>query len=188
MDWFHEIALLKSRGILFERGLTDAELRAAEERVGCRFLPDLSSFLQTALPVGRRWPDWRELDSAWIADRLEWPADGFAFDIKNNVFWWPAWGERPPDLADAVDLMREQVRAVPKLIPIFGHTYLPVEPEAAGNPALSVYQADIICGGRDLGEFLRRILSGEEWHLPRCDEVRRIRFWSEVIEWNDGCV
>jgi len=188
MKWSTEIALLQSRGVTFERGLTDAELSAAEERVGCRFPPDLHSFLQGALPTGQGWPDWREPDSQCITDRLDWPADGIAFDITNNVFWWPAWGNKPSALADAIALMRERVGEAPKLIPICRHVYLSAEPGVAGNPALSVYQTDIIYGGRDLGEYLRRILSGEEWPLPRCDEVRRIRFWSELIEWNDGCI
>lgn len=187
MDWSFEIAMLKSGGVLFEAGLTDTELSLAEERVGCRFPLDLHSFLQTALPVGQGWPNWREPDSPYIADRLEWPADGIAFDIENNVFWWPAWGNKPPALADAVALMRERLREVPKQVPIFRHVYLPAEPELAGNPMLSVYQTDIIYGGRDLGEYLRRILSGEEWTLPNCNEVRRIRFWSELVEWNSGC-
>jgi hypothetical protein len=106
MDWFHEIALLKSRGVHFEAGLADGELSAAEERVGCRFPPDLRSFLRAALPDGPGWPNWREPTSHRIADQLDWPAVGIAFDIENNVFWWSAWGSQPTALADAVALMR----------------------------------------------------------------------------------
>src|SRR5262249_26515076 len=137
MDWSHELALLASRGVELTPGLSAAELSAAEERVGCRFPPDLRSFLQTALPSGAGWPNWRVPDSPYIADRLEWPADGIAFDIEHNVFWWPAWGPRPNQLGQAVALMRERVRLAPKLIPICQHVYLPAEPELAGNPALS---------------------------------------------------
>ncbi len=188
MDWSRELTLLANRGVEFAPGLSESELSAAEERVGCHFPPDLRSFLRTALPIsGARWPDWRVPHSAYIADSLGWPVEGFEFDIRHNVFWWPAWGPRPGDVDQAVAVMRERVREAPKLIPICQHVYLPAEPELAGNPALSVYQADIIYGGRNLGEYLRRILSGEEWELPLCDEVRRIRFWSEVVEWNSGC-
>jgi hypothetical protein len=187
MDWTRELAVLASRGVEFAPGLSQAELSVAEERVGCQFPPDLRSFLRTALPSGTGWPDWRVPASPEIADRLGWPAAGFEFDIRNNVFWWPAWGPQPGDLDQAVAVMRERVREAPQLIPICQHVYLPAEPAVAGNPAFSVYQADIIYGGRNLGEYLRRVRSGEEWELPRCDEVRRIRFWSEVVEWNAGC-
>jgi hypothetical protein len=74
------------------------------------------------------------------------------------------------------------------LIRIFQHAYLPAEPDLAGNPVLSVYQTDMIYGGRNLGEYLQRILSGEEWVLPNCNEVRPIRFWSDLVEWDGGCI
>lgn len=187
-DWSYEIALLAGRGVEFAPGLSEAELSAAEECVECRFPPDLRSFLRTALPIGgANWPDWRHPDSACIAERLAWPAEGFEFDIRNTSSWWPAWGPRPGDLNQAVAVMRERVREAPKLIPICQHVYIPAEPELPDNPAFSVWQADIIYGGRNLGGYLRRVRSGEEWELPRCDEVRRIRFWSEVVEWKSGC-
>ncbi len=187
MDWSFELALLERRGVKYAPGLCEADLLIAEERVGCHFPADLRSFLRTALPCGAGWPDWRNPQSAQIAGRLDWPAEGFEFDIRNNVFWWPAWGPQPEDVDHAVAVMRERIREAPKLIPICQHVYLPAEPELAGNPALSVYQTDIIYVGRNLAEYLRRVRSGDEWELPRCDEVTRIRFWSEVVEWNHGC-
>jgi hypothetical protein len=188
MAWACELTHLESHGVELAPGLSAAELSAAEERVGCRFPPDLRSFLGAALPSGTRWPDWRVPYSPFIADRLAWPTEGIEFDIRNNVFWWPAWGAQPDHLDQAVEVMREQIRGAPKLIPIFGHVYLPAAPEAAGNPVLSVYQTDIIYGGRNLGDYLRRFGNSEGWELPRCDEVRKIWFWSELIEWNGGCV
>lgn len=187
VDWSHELSLLATRGVEFAPGLSEAELSVAEGCVGCRFPPDLRSFLRTALPIGgAAWPDWRNPHSASIADRLAWPAEGFEFDIRHNVFWWPAWGPQPGEVEQAVAVMRERVRETPKLIPICQHVYLPAEPELSDNPALSVYQADIIYGGRNLREYLRRVRSGEEWQLPQSAEVRYIRFWSDVVEWNSG--
>jgi hypothetical protein len=188
MEWSNELSRIASYGVELGPGLSMAELSAAEERVGCRFPPDLRSFLQTALPSGNRWPDWRDLGSPEISDYLEWPGDGIAFDIENNVFWWPAWGPKPSDLQDAIEVMRRHVREAPALIPIFGHVYLPAEPGLVGNPVLSVYQTDVIYGGRILSDYLGRYGNSEGWELPRCDEVRRIRFWSDLVEENGGCV
>ncbi|QEL14873.1 SMI1/KNR4 family protein [Limnoglobus roseus] len=83
--------------------------------------------------------------------------------------------------------MRQHVAAAPPLVPIFRHVSLPADPCEADNPVLSVYQADIIYRGRNLAEYLGYIGSGEEMMLQRCDEVRHIRFWSELVEANDGC-
>src|SRR6516162_4604018 len=107
-----------------------------------------------------------------------------AFDIEHNTFWWPAWGPRPANLDEAIVIARNHVRTAPPLIPICTPGYLPAEPEEAGNPVLSVYQTDIIYGGRDLRDFLRRFRGSEAWQMPRRHEVRTIRFWSELIEWN----
>jgi hypothetical protein len=71
LDWAAELVqLLETRGVVFAPGLSVAELSAAEERVGCRFPHDLCWFLRTALPTRGSWPNWRDLDSPFIADRL----------------------------------------------------------------------------------------------------------------------
>jgi hypothetical protein len=74
-----------------------------------------------------------------------------AFDIENNGFWNQEWGEKPSGLEVALATAKRCFAAAPKLIPLYSHRYLPAEPVSAGNPVLSVYQADIIYYGRDLG-------------------------------------
>lgn len=152
MDWSHEHALLQSRGVKLAPGLTDAELASAEDRVGCRFPPDLQSFLQAALPCGKGVPDWRNPSSPDIAEKLDWAALRLAFDLKDHTWWWPPpWGSRPADLGEAIRNGQEQLRLVPPLIPIWGHRFLPAEPREAGNPVFSVWKmVDSIYYGRDL--------------------------------------
>src|SRR5829696_9043834 len=43
----------------FDPNLTDPEVIAVEGRFGFQFPPDLREFLQTALPRGPQFPDWR---------------------------------------------------------------------------------------------------------------------------------
>src|SRR5215213_5581205 len=45
-----------------DAGLTDAEVIAVEGRFSFQFPPDLREFLQTALPLGPKFPDWRSGD------------------------------------------------------------------------------------------------------------------------------
>ncbi|HEY2588371.1 MAG TPA: SMI1/KNR4 family protein [Tepidisphaeraceae bacterium] len=160
----------------FDAGLTNAEFDAAESRYGFRFPPDLRAFLQTALPKGPRFPDWRSGDEAAIRDWLDGPRRGVVFDIEHNGFWLDEWGPHPASIVDAVRRGEELVSAAPRLIPIYGHRMMPDEPNLPGNPVFSVHQTDIIHYGYDLADYLRH-----EFHLPGRrpwpDEVRRIRFW-----------
>ena len=140
--------------VRFEPGLTDLEVGAVEDRFGFRFPTDLRSFLQTALPTGPRFPDWRTPSSSALVDQLAWPFEGIAFDIEKSAFWWEPWGPRPAALPDAIAVAKAAVDCAPRLIPVFGHRYLPAEPDLAGNPVFSVYQTDIIHYGVDLERYL----------------------------------
>jgi hypothetical protein len=63
-NWSDLIALLEGakRGLHFGEGLSDAGVQRAEESYGVRILPDLRAFLQTALPLGSPFPNWRIAD------------------------------------------------------------------------------------------------------------------------------
>lgn len=180
-DWSVEISLLQSRGFDLAPGLTDDEFHRVETLHGLRFPPDLRSFLSCALPIGKRFPNWRDPESESILDQLGWPFKGMAFDIEHNVFWWPAWGERPAAHQDAISVARTAFESVPKMIPVYGHRYLPAEPETAGNPVFSIYQTDIIYYG--LG--LRRYFACEFGALSHEDAIRGeprfIRFWTDLV-------
>ncbi len=160
----------------FDAGLTDAEVAAVEGRYGFRFPPDLRGFLQTALPKGPRFPDWRSGDEAAVRDWLDIPRRGVLFDIDNNGFWLEVWGPRPASVDEALRRGEELLSAAPRLIPIYGHRMMPDEPCLPGNPVFSVHQADIIHYGFDLADYFRH-----EFNLPGRqpwpEEVRPTRFW-----------
>jgi hypothetical protein len=190
--WSLLVAQMKERGIEFDVGLTHAEIAATEGRFGFRFPPDLRAFLQTALPNGKRFPDWRSGREADLRDWLDLPRQGILFDIEHNGFWLDEWGSRPDSLADAKRVASELVAGAPKLIPIFIHRMMPDEPHSAGNPVFSVHQTDVIHYGFDLADYLRNDfhLSGRE---PWPESVRGIRFWDldrfQNVRWTDGsCV
>ncbi len=162
--------------IEFDGGLTGAEVAAVEAKFALRFPPDLRAFLQTALPRGRQFPDWRSGDESALRDWLDQPRQGILFDIEYNGFWLEGWGPRPLTLNGAKQVVSELVAAAPRLIPIFLHRMMPDEPHLPGNPVFSVHQTDIIHYGFDLSDYLRY-----EFHLPGREpwpeQVRPIRFW-----------
>lgn len=161
--------------IAFDAGLTAAEVASAEGRFGFRFPPDLRDLLQTALPRGAGFPDWRSGDEAALRAWLESPRQGVLFDVEHNGFWLDAWGPRPDGPATAVRVAGQAVGSAPRLVPVFGHRFIPDEPHLPGNPILSVHQTDIIHYGFDLVDYLRH-----EFGLPRepgPGQVRPIPFW-----------
>lgn len=194
------IGLLERAGVVFEPGLSDAEIRDTERRFGFRFPPDLAAFLQVALPVelganpvNPPFPDWRSGAPDDLAFRTGWPFEGMAFDVEHTVFWPTAWGPRPERLEDALAVARRHYDAAPRLIPIYTHRYIADDPLEAGNPILSVHQMDIIYYGQDLWDYFEQEFekrdedwcSGqryagwtpEQYHAAH----KRIRFWSDFV-------
>lgn len=173
---------MRARRFSVEPGLTPDELRRAEERFAIRFPPDLAELLSEGLPTGDRFPHWRSLDPA-IEDQLGWPLERLLFDVEQNAFWIPEWGERPASLDAAKEIATAAVRAAPVLVPICGHRYIPTEPLEAGNPVLSVHQTDIIFYGHDLASYIEAEWGTGYEQAIRFDAIRPIRFWSRLAGW-----
>jgi hypothetical protein len=187
MDLERIQATLQRAGVLFEHGMTDAELRAIEERYELHFPPDLRQFLQHALPVSKGWLNWRAASERKILASLDWPYEGICFDVEHNAFWLDEWGARPSELEQAFAVVKRAIRQAPKLIPVRGHRFVPDRPFQAGNPVLSVYQTDIIYYGADLQDYLENEFSSyfnREGYRIR-EPVRSIELWSRLVE-NNG--
>jgi hypothetical protein len=173
------IGLLRSEGVQFERGLSDAEISSVEKTFAFRFPTDLREFLQLALPVGSGFPNWRSDAKDVLLHKLAWPLEGILFDVERNEFWLPEWGDRPESLVEAIHLASARIEIAPKLVPIYGHRYMPTEPRTPGNPVFSVYQTDIIWYGFDLKDYFRhefKLELREKWPAT----VTVIDFWDPI--------
>ena len=160
-------------------GYTQSELDTAQATYGLVFPPDLVALLREKRPV--RGYDWRT-DDKEIREMLAWPLEGLLFDVENNRLWWPEWGERPSRQEDRREVLRDVVAQAPKLIPLISHRYLPTDPHEAGNPVFSIYQSDVIYYGADLADYFERELVDR--HRPLPGHVKRIRFWSQLVDRN----
>jgi hypothetical protein len=159
---------------------TEAELDAAQARFGFFFPPDLRALLLKHRLVGAL--DWTR-DHDAIAERFAWPYEGLLFDVENNVLWRPEWGPRPDDPAERAVVLRRVVDTAPKLIPVFGHRYIPETPHEADNPVFSVYQADIIVYGVNLAHYLHEEFHrGEDFACADLPRLKTIPFWSAMLE------
>lgn len=181
------VKLMTCKGIQFENGLSNEEIKAVEESFAVSFPPDLQCFLQYALPVSPRFVNWRkglnsDEEKESIISRINWPLDGLLFDIHNDSFWREQWGRKPENTLEMEEIATIAYRDAPKLIPIYAHRFIPSSPNEEGNPIFSVHQTDIIHYGYDLISYFANeffLILPEDIILAQ--EPKFIPFWSEVM-------
>jgi hypothetical protein len=154
--------------------------------MGDCFPPDLIDLLREHRPLldGRSSFDWVLSEPAIIQRHFDWPFESFWFDVEHAQAWWPEWGEKPSNLAEQRDRLKQIFAEAPKLIPLCGHRYIPAEPFERGNPVLSVYQMDVVCYGTDLQDWIEREKGG--WSSKPWRRIKEIRFWSEALRKNNA--
>jgi len=145
-----QLARFDGRVCRIEPGLTAAEFTRVEDEFGFEFAEDHRTFLAAGLPLSiphddppgvirtdrTPWPDWRDGDPAVLRERLNRPVEGVLFDVEHNAFWDGSWGERSAESGDALDIARRCLLDVPRLVPIYGHRYLPAGRGSFGHPIL----------------------------------------------------
>ena len=119
---------------------------------------------------------------------LDWPVEGALFDVQYDALWHPSWGQRPADMSTALSAARRHLARAPKMIPVWGHRYLPAGRGTCGYPVLSIWQTDIIIYGTDLAnyiasEFFRRPSVIRDWTPPSPDRTPppMVPFWSDFL-------
>jgi hypothetical protein len=181
-------------GLTFAQGLSDSQVRKIERENDFRFPPDLNSFLHRGVPISfrrtvagqekldidDRFPNWHEDAKAIMTRSHEYIFEGIEFDIEFNSFWLEEWGTRPSDLHSASAVAKKAFEEAPPMIPVYGHRFMPGEPELAGNPVFSIVQTDIIYYGHDLVSYLYNEFSGQEYFVD-WSRIRPIRFWSQLV-------
>ncbi|MCR8843327.1 SMI1/KNR4 family protein [Paenibacillus sp. SC116] len=178
------ISRLKGHGIKFEAGLTSEEIIRIEDIYKIIFPVDLREMLHNALPVGERFPNWRDFsehNTNRILEMLNWPLEGMLFDVEHNEFWFDLWGSKPIEIEKAKELCIEEYKKVPKLIPIYSHRYISSHPNEEGNPIFSVYQTDIIYYGENLDEYFKVEFNDKEHKDINYSKIKKIEFWSDIV-------
>ena len=163
-------------------GYRREELERAQARWDLQFPPDMVELYLDRRPLlGAGTIDWTTTADERIAEALAWPLEGFWFDVQNDGLWWREWGPRPERLEEQRSILEAVFAEAPRLIPIYGHRYLPSTPEEPGNPVFSVYQADVIHYGADLLDYLERESRGWD-SRPWPDAIKPIPFWTSAVD------
>lgn len=168
------------------KGLSDHELNAIERDLGFDLPPDLRFLLAHVQDPGGVFFPWAEFTLASYDVSIERVYSGIHFDIEHNKTWLSRWGERPSSLAEAKAIADADMKTWPRLVPVSGHRYLPVDPCLDGNPVISIWQTDIIYYGADLADYLVREFVSGPGERPFPDLRRRIPVWSDFVEFTDG--
>ena len=179
------VKMLEMKGIEFEEGLTDKEIAYIEKIYSITFPKQLKDFIKIKLPVSNGFYNWRDFTEAnieKIKSVINAPMEGLLFDIEYNGFWVENWGgEVDNNIETRKSVFLEKYYKAPKLIPIYGHRYMP-DINAKNIPILSVMQSDIIIYGENLEDYFKRefILSNK----PQLDNYKYdIEFWSDIINY-----
>jgi hypothetical protein len=192
-----QLARFDGRECRIDPGLTDAEIARVEGEFGFEFADDHRAFLAAGLPLSvpyddppgvirtnsDPWPNWRDGDPEVLRERLNWPVEGLLFDVEHNVYWDAAWGERPEDRSQALEIARHNLADVPKLVPLYGHRFLPAGHGTYGHLVLSVWQTDIICYGADLSDYIEREFGAPQQTLNDATKGPRatVAFWRDFV-------
>ena len=64
------------------------------------------------------------------------------------------WGKEPENEIDIALIVRERLKSAPKLIPVYGHRYIPMIPED-NPPIISIHDIDIIYYGQNLEDYFK---------------------------------
>ena len=172
-----------------EPGLSEAELRGAEETFGLTFPPLLREVLALAHPVRRPvfpqpWmhrspssvPDWRLRDVERTRTLIGIPADGVLFDVEENDFWWNAWGPLPEAIPERMAVAKRELALVPRLIPLIGNLCVAASDD---SPVFSLIQTRVglfAVSLADVGDDEARTAAVQSATWP----VGTVPFWSEL--------
>lgn len=191
-----DLGAIAARGLVehgccvVEPGLTDAEFERIEAEHGFTFSDDHRAFLAEGLPVNspyepeegvwhaweQPWPDWR--GGVGVREQLDWPVSGVMRAVADG-FWLPTWGARE----ECVEVVRGLLADAPRLVPLYGHRFLPAGRGKSGHPVLSVWGTDIIVYGADLIEYVdQEFMEPRPEHPDDWAPQVTVPFWRDLVE------
>jgi hypothetical protein len=167
-------------------GYSQSEIEDIQNRWNLRFPPDLVDLMRQRRPLLGDGFDWLKATPEEIQRKLDWPYEGFLFDVRYNDLWWPEWGPKPISGAEQAATLSEVIAKAPKLIPLDSHRYLPEMPFESGNPVFSVWQSDVVYYGENLADWI--VCEEKRWGAGRPvdpeNPAKEIPFWSKAVRRN----
>jgi hypothetical protein len=164
-------------------GLSSPEIASVEAQLGFRLPEDFVYLFQNLQDPGGVFFPWSHFRKQEYDDLIRWVQNGIAFDIEHAGFWLERWGTRPKLLSAAIEIAQSDFECWPKLLPIFGHRFMPAEPYRSGNPVFSIMQTDIIYYGANLPHYLLNEFVDRDYALHTQEQdIQKVPIWSDLVQ------
>ena len=176
------IRLLEMRGIELEKGLTVDELLQIEEIYSIQFPKSFKEFLNAVLPISKGFYNWRNLTEdniEFIRQTIKRPIED-VYNMAEEVYWCYNWGEEPKEEIIIAKEVRERLNKAPKLLPIYGHRYMPIILDD-DPPIISVHNTDIIYYGINLEDYFEVEFGKKKQDTIDFHSINPIPFWSDIM-------
>lgn len=173
---------LKSKGIEFEIGLSNDEIKRIEEIFNIEFPKELKELYKIALPISKGFYNWRNFNDEnikFIKEAIKRPIKDI-YELADGVYWCEKWGEEPNNELEKVEIIRSLLKKAPKLIPIYAHRYMP-QVNRINTPIFSIHDTDIICYGENLTSYLEIEFGTEKQIDIDYEKITYIPFWSDLL-------
>jgi len=172
---------LKSKGIEFAEGLSQAEFLRINQVYGVEFPFELKEFYSVALPISNNFYNWHDFSSenvSKIKSALKRPFDDI-YEMADEVYWCEDWGVEPGENEKA-NVIRLKLEKAPKLIPIYLHRYMPmVNKEKV--PIISVCDTDVIYYGENFESYLEIEFGDKRQSDIEFEKIEHVPFWSDLL-------
>ncbi len=190
LDYNKLFEKLREKGIEIAEGLTEAEIHKIEEIYDIRFPESLRKFYSIGVPFSEdengfpQWSNFSDANIAKIKERIQAPIDWLLLPVKKEDYWLPNWGKRPESDDEIIKHFTELTKKAPRLIPLYGHRYMPQLDGADDPPVISTVGRDIVYYGGSLQEYLRNEFLNDGY-ITRNKNFKYIPFWSDIISANN---
>ena len=101
-------------------------------------------------------------------------------ELAGEADWNGDWGEMPASSGDIADFIRKKADAAPRLIPIYGHRYMPAA-AVENPPVFSICGLDVIIYGSDLETYFQAEFGGKSVEAMDLKRLPHIPFWSDLL-------
>ena len=155
--WENTIELLKKKGVIVDKGLSDAEIGQIEQLYKIRVPQILQDLWKEGLPISKSFYNWRDFtprNIGKIKSAMDKPFNDIR-ELAGEADWNGDWGEMPASSGDIADFIRKKADAAPRLIPIYGHRYMPAA-AVENPPVFSICGLDVIIYGSDLEAYFQQ--------------------------------
>lgn len=175
------MSIFQRQNICIEDGLTRNEIKELEELYQVKFSKDWIDLYSQILPIGEGFYNWRDKsieNIQFIKEIFLKPYEDI-LACYEEIKWNDIWGVEPRSLQNKWMRIKSLLEEAPRLIPIYGHRYLPIMETTA--PILSIHDIDIICYGENLFDYFF-IEFGFKEHKAICFErVTYVPFWMDEL-------